>query len=274
RHIASGEIMHSRTPPFDEAQRLYIEQSSLGDRVRLPAGEAPGNATPLVIWDVGLGAAANAMAAIRCYEAQAAGGPVRPMHIVSFETDLDSLRLAVSHIDKFHYLRHSGPAGILDRGQWQSRHYPGLSWTLVTGDFFQTLGAAPGPPDLIFYDMFSSNTAADLWSLDAFRRVFDGCRNHPAELFTYTCSTAIRAALLGAGFHVATGRGTGAKKETTIALTPAAIDPASPSRHALLPADWLRRWTRSHAQFPLGLPEAERAAVEQRIREHPQFRGA
>src|SRR5206468_517103 len=60
RHVPSGEIMHSRTPPIEEARRLYIEQSNLTERVRLPEGESPENACPLVIWDVGLGAGANA----------------------------------------------------------------------------------------------------------------------------------------------------------------------------------------------------------------------
>ncbi len=115
RHVASGEIMHSRTPPIEEARRLYVEQSNLAERVRM----ADGGAEPLVIWDVGLGAAANAMAAIQCYEEQAAAGAVRPLRIISFENDLDSLRLAVRHNDRFLYLRHSGPAGILDTGQWQ-----------------------------------------------------------------------------------------------------------------------------------------------------------
>ena len=71
---------------------------------------------PLVIWDVGLGAAANAMAAIHCYEEQAAAGPVRPLRIISFENDLDSLRLAFRHDRDFPYLRHGGPAGILKSG--------------------------------------------------------------------------------------------------------------------------------------------------------------
>ncbi|MCA1660593.1 MAG: tRNA guanosine(34) transglycosylase Tgt, partial [Verrucomicrobiaceae bacterium] len=59
RQISSGEIMHSRTAPMEEATHLYVEQSNLAQRVRLSAGE-----NPLVLWDVGLGAAANAMAAI------------------------------------------------------------------------------------------------------------------------------------------------------------------------------------------------------------------
>src|SRR3981189_1373283 len=76
RQISSGEIMHSRTPPMEEARALYIEQSNLAERVRLCANDNPENTAPLIIWDVGLGAAANAMAAIQCYEEQAAAGPV------------------------------------------------------------------------------------------------------------------------------------------------------------------------------------------------------
>src|SRR5213075_3036314 len=84
RQISSGEIMHSRTPPMVEAQQLYIEQPRLAERVRLPANENAETATPLTIWDIGLGAATNAMAAIHCYETQAAAGPVRPMRVISF----------------------------------------------------------------------------------------------------------------------------------------------------------------------------------------------
>src|SRR5207248_6528387 len=138
-----------------EAQRLYVEQSNLAERVR---SSADGNSEPLIIWDVGLGAAANAMAAIRCYEAQAATGDVRPLRIISFENDLDSLRLAFQHTDKFTYLRHSGPAGIIQDGAWQSRRHAGLSWLLLPGDFLETMADAPGPPDLIFYDMYSQKT--------------------------------------------------------------------------------------------------------------------
>src|SRR5690242_14906692 len=64
RQISSGEIMHSRTAPMEEARLLYVEQSDLAARLRLSAGETSASAAPLVLWDVGLGAAANAMAAI------------------------------------------------------------------------------------------------------------------------------------------------------------------------------------------------------------------
>lgn len=265
-HVDSGEIMHSRTPPMEEARRLYIEQSHLAERVRPTE-----SAEPLVIWDVGLGAAANAMGAIRCYEEQAATGPVRPMHIISFENDLDSLRLAFEYNELFTYLRHSGPAGILKTGRWESRLHPGLSWTLVPGNFQDSMTLAPEPPEVIFYDMFSGKTNGDQWTLAAFRRLFAACADRPAELFTYTVSTASRAALLVAGFLVARGRSTGAKQETTIAFTPAAKGTPLASRHELLGPEWLAKWQRSAARIPEWLAAEEREAFEEAILEHPQF---
>lgn len=259
RHIHSGEIMHSRTPPMEEAQRLYIEQSRLSERLNEQSAE------PLVIWDVGLGAGANAMAAVAAYENESA--PARGLHIISFENDLDSLRLAFRNNDQFRYLRHSGPAAILKNGSWQSKTHPELVWTLVTGDFHDSLGAAPLPPDLIYYDMFSGKTNAGAWTLSAFRKLFAVCTGRDVSLFTYTCSTASRVAMLAAGFHVARGRSTGDKTETTIALTAGAVRPD----HDLLAADWLAKWHRSTARFPADLAAHEHSAMEAVILRHPQF---
>lgn len=265
RHVASGEIMHSRTPPMEEARRLYIEQSDLASRV-VGTPEDPA----LVIWDVGLGAAANAMAAIRCYEEIAAAGKVRPLHIISFENDLDSLRLAWRHHDLFPYLRHGGPPAILAQGRWQSKQLPGLSWELIPGNFLETMSQAAFPPDLIFYDMFSSKTCGDQWTIPTFHRLFAACKGHPAQLFTYTCSTASRVALLAAGFYVARGRRTGEKLETTIAFIPSALPWAG--AHELLGAEWIKKWHRSAAKFPSGLEEHHRSAFEETILAHPQFK--
>lgn len=269
RQISSGEIMHSRTAPMEEATRLYVEQSNLADRVSLSAGE-----DPLILWDVGLGAAANAMAAINCYEEQAALGLVRPLHIISFENDLDSLRLAFRHNRDFPYLRHSGPAAILTDGRWQSRQLPGLSWVLIPGNFLHTIAQASHPPDLIFYDMFSTKTSGDLWSFSAFHQVFEACAGRAAELFTYTCSTANRAALLAAGFFVARGRNAGEKLETTIALTPAAFHSPLAAPREMLSNDWLEKWNRSAAKFPAEIEALHHSHFEDLIRRHEQFRNS
>ncbi len=266
RQVISGEIMHMRTPPMEEARSLYVEQSQLAARLRLKTTDL------LVIWDVGLGAAANAMAAIECYEAQASSGEVRPLEMISFENDLDSLRLALRHDDKFTYLRHGGPAGILRKGEWQSKRDAGLSWRLVPGDFLATVGTTLPPPDLIFYDMFSSRTHGEQWTIEIFGRLFAACAGRATELFTYSHSTAARGALLAAGFHVAKGRSAGVKEETTIALTPAALGSPFTRDYQFLAAEWIGRWNRSQAKFPVELSAGERPEFEEQIRQHPQFR--
>jgi len=185
---------------------------------------------------------------------------------VSFEENLDSLKLALSHPLLFKNLRHSGPHEILKSGSWKSKSNP-LRWSLASGDFFETLTTAP-VPDLIFYDPFSYKTDSRLWSLECFRKLFSHCENQSTELFTYSASTAVRAGLLGAGFYVAQGVGTGPKSETTIALTPAA-------RHLpyqLLGPTWLERWNRSGAKFPLGIQAHEETHFREKLYSHSQLR--
>ena len=263
-HVSSGEIMHARTPPMDEARSLYIEQSRLASRLREDAGE------PLVIWDVGLGAAANAMAAVECYEALACEGSVRPMHIVSFENDLNSLRLALKNNDRFPYLRHAGPPALLKDGLWRSKRHEGLSWELHEGDFLDLLAQAT-PPDLVFYDMFSGKTCAPAWTEDAFQSMRAICGSRDVELFTYSCSTASRVAMLGGGWGVARGRNAGDKEETTIAFTN--LDKARERGREILAAEWLKKWNRSTAKFPPGMCFADQEKFETKVRALPQFAG-
>ena len=271
RQISSGETMHAHTSPIEEAWTLYVEQSQLRERIRLSGDANPREASPLVIWDVGLGAAANALAAIQCYQEEADRGVVRDLHVVSFENDLDSLRLACRNIKHFPYLRHGGPGGLLERGEWHSKKYPGLHWHLVEGDFWESMGKAPHAPDLIFFDMFSTRTDAPSWTVGAFRRLFAMCSERDVELFTYTASTGCRVAMLSAGFYVAKGRATDVKAESTIALTEPSLKRGTASRHHLLGSAFLKRWNKSHVQVPKDLPEAEREAFERAILDHPQF---
>lgn len=268
RQISSGEVMHSVNRPEDEANRLYINQSALA--ARLTAPEAPAN--ELVIWDVGLGAASNAMAALQCFERCHAGkgeGPLRPLRIVSFECDLDPLRLAAGKPGHFPHVRHGAPKALLANGRW-SHPSGALEWELKHGDFLALFADAP-PPDLIYYDPFSYKTDSALWTSGTFAKVLAACTAKSAELYTYSASTAARVALLSAGFFVGEGVGTGPKAETTIAFTRAngaAIHPHAPR---LLGTDWLARWRRSSSKVPASVAAEARAAFEQQIETHPQF---
>jgi queuine tRNA-ribosyltransferase len=177
---------------------------------------------------------------------------------VSFENDLDALRLALYYPDLFKHLRHAAPNEILEHGSWTSPDGR-LQWTLFEGDFLQTLEKAPSP-HIIYYDPFSDKTDVPLWKAECFERLLARIGEGAARLFTYSASTAVRATLLSSGFFVATGRETGPKAETTVALSPAAR-----GEYPLLGADWLDRYHRSSAREGLG-PELER-----RVLAHPQW---
>jgi queuine tRNA-ribosyltransferase len=267
REMASGEVMHSVNDPAEEARSLYVEQSRLVERLTEP------EAAPLVVWDVGLGAGTNAMAAIQAVEANPRPAAAqRRLTLVSFENDLDSLRLALRHPAWFKHLRHAAPRGLLADDRWSSAA-AGVDWLLLRGDFGATKFAAP-LPDVIFFDPFSFKTDSALWTLAAFRELANLLSGKSAELFTYSYSTSVRAALLAAGFYVARGRGTGPKSETTIGLTPRAAVDADGGEishgRELLGDEWLDKWRRSDAQAPMGTDSSD-ASWHQAVTAHPQF---
>jgi len=145
-----------------------------------------------------------------------------------------------------------------------------LHWQLLHGDFRDFIETA-ALPDLIFYDPFSYKTDAELWTGEIFARIFNRCLAKPAELYTYSAATAVRVALLSAGFWVAQGVGTGPKSETTIAFSRA----EGAARHSLAPRlldqKWLARWRRSSAKFPVTIAPAEQAQFAHLIEGHRQF---
>jgi queuine tRNA-ribosyltransferase len=261
RDRASGEVMHSVNDPAEEARSLYVEQSKVVERLKTP------HIHPLVVWDVGLGAGANAMATILAVEAMNPDERKRRLVLVSFESDLDSLKLALRHTQWFKHLRHAAPASLLAKNQWMS-DASGIDWLLLTGDFSVRKFDAPAP-DIVYFDPFSFKTDSALWTLASFRELADVCRDKATELFTYTYSTSVRAAMLAAGFYVAKGRATGPKTETTIGLSARAA--AQATHHELLGALWLAKWERSGAQAPFGSND-EDDSWRSAVRSHPQFR--
>ncbi len=250
QHVASGEIMHSVNQPDAEAERVYIEQSQhIAAALR---GERS-----ITVWDVGLGAAHNAMALVRAIESAPTSATVE---IISFEQDLDAIRLALSHLKHFAHLRHRAPHLLVENGHVESERF---TWRLQEGDFATHFRSTP-PPDVIFYDPFSTKVDGPLWSLSLFRELYSHL-TRPAELFTYSASTAVRTSLLAAGFHVARGVASGPKEETTIALKDLT------SGYSLLDHTWLARRARSTAKFATDIPVELHDAIERTIQAHAQF---
>ena len=96
RHISSGEVMHSVTDPATESRTLYLNQSGLEQKI------SPHSAAHFVLWDVGLGAATNAMTTMLQFEKWCSQIPNQcSLEIISFENDLDSLKLSVQNASLF-----------------------------------------------------------------------------------------------------------------------------------------------------------------------------
>jgi tRNA U34 5-methylaminomethyl-2-thiouridine-forming methyltransferase MnmC len=256
RHLGHGEVMHPSVGPWQEAQALYVEQSRLAEKLRV---EGP----PLTVWDVGLGAGTNAVAALTCAR-ELGAQQRRELRVVSFEIDLSPLRLALADAVGFPFLQPFGQAcAALLRGEpWSEGR---SRWQLHLGDAEALWRDAWDPADLIFFDPFSPASNPDLWTPAAFARLRAHARNDGdgCTLLTYSAATPTRVSLLLGGFYVGTGIATGTKKETTVAAT---------QRELLLqPLDarWLSRWERSTAQAPHGMALSEE--IQRALRGHRQF---
>lgn len=242
RHTGHGEVMHPSVGPWQEANRLYVEQPRLANRLKTAQ-------RPLVIWDVGLGAATNAAAVIACATEAAAA----PVELHSFECDLAPLELARADAAGFPYLTPLQPqlSALLSEGRARTAH---LDWTLHLGDA-RALYASAGRPELVLYDPFSPEANPALWTVEAFSALRQRCAAD-AVVLTYSASTNVRARMLLGGFFVGQGWSIGTKSETTVAATrPELLEtPLGPR--------WLARVGRSSAVDP---------ADAAQVRAHPQF---
>lgn len=263
-HRASGEVMHPGTGPAVEARELYVVPSRLEARLR-----DTGTDTPLVLFDVGLGAASNAIAAWRVSESLPS--TARRLEIVSFDHDLDALRLALepAHADAFgfppHDPAHAAATAILTTGRHDT---PRTTWRLAFGDFLECLSyEPPASADIVFWDMFTRGVNPHLWTVAAFRALRNACRDG-ATLHTYTTATSARSGMLLGGFAVGVGGRIGDREQTTIAATNH-TDLAQP-----LDARWLARLARSSVAFPTDVaPDADsQAAALAHVSAQPQFR--
>jgi queuine tRNA-ribosyltransferase len=252
RDVVVGEVMHPVVGPAIEAERLYVAQSRLRERLAAPGPR-------LVLFDVGLGAGSNALAAFAAASLPDGG---RGLEMVSFERDLRALalatcedgaaRLGLSPRDR------AAAQDLLARGRHEA---PRVLWRLALGDVRETLPRESAAADLVFWDPFSPKANPELWRLATFASLRARC-SAGAAVYTYSTATATRSALLLAGFFVGAGDPSGPKEETTAAAT----DPSLLARP--LDGRWLARLERSSAPFPDDAPSDAR----DRIRAHPQFR--
>jgi tRNA U34 5-methylaminomethyl-2-thiouridine-forming methyltransferase MnmC len=228
-----GETFHPVIGPMAEAVALHVRQQRLLERAAQACG-------PFVIWDVGLGAAANAVAVLEAF----AGCPATQIELHSFDRTTAPLVFALQHAKALEYPAPHAAAieHLLTKGEW---HTPSLRWHFHAGDFRTLMGAASAP-HAILYDPYSPAANPELWTLEQFTALhsfLDPAR--PCLLTNYTRSTAVRVTLLLAGFFVGLGHATGEKDQTTIAAN------ALELLDEPLDLRWLERVRRSTRSAPL-----------------------
>jgi len=242
----TGEVMHPVVGPAIEATRLYCEPARLAARL------SESDARPLVLLDVGLGAGSNAIAAWKISAEFSEGA--RRLEIVSFDHSREALALALAHPEDFGFVGRAGDAArnLLATGCEDSGR---ARWRLVCGRLPEVLADEPAASaDVVFWDPFSPRANPELWTVAAFTALRRLCRAG-ATVHTYSGATAVRSALLLAGFAVGVGEATGEHKAATVAAVDVE-DLASP-----LDRRWLARLGRSTAAFPADAPADALARV-------------
>jgi tRNA U34 5-methylaminomethyl-2-thiouridine-forming methyltransferase MnmC len=260
------ETLHPGLGPTHEAEALYVRQLRLAERLQHHQGE-------FVVWDIGLGAAANALTLIRATEKSPC-----LIRLLSFDYTLEPLKFALEHKAALGFF-----TGYENQAQQLLHEHhvafengaQKITWELHLADFptllTQPVAQTLAKPHVILFDAYSPASNPAMWTLPLFTHLFqllDPAR--PCALPTYSRSTILRTTLLLAGFFVGIGHATGKKEETTIAANALALIDEPLNRQ------WLERARRSTSAEPLREPNYRQAPLSattwEKLQQHPQFR--
>lgn len=260
----TGQPMHSAIGPIEEARRIYLGPSRLQERLS-QAG------APLVLWDVGMGIAANASVALELHDS-------RSLEIHSFENSLDGLRTALDAVrdpsNPFPNLRplESNLRQLLSNGETFVKEH---RWVLHSGDFREAIPKAPAA-EVIFFDFYSPRVCGELWSVPVMEAM--KARSPHSTLVTYSAATPVRLALLLAGWWVGRPGGaapvTALKNESTVAVAEQALLPWIGSPFG---PEWLEKFRSSTQARPYAAPTADPWStasfdeLEAALLKHPQL---
>ncbi len=273
-----AEKMHPGLGPQAEADLLYVQQLKIPERMHAASGE-------FVVWDIGLGAAANALAVLRATKEIS-----RPLRLVSFDNTAEPLAFALRNATQLGYLAdyQSELESLCREGSINFQNGESqVNWTFHLGDFPAWLEQRPtamrqpdnihrrtdqesGAPHVILFDAFSPAKNPAMWTLPLFTNLFRALDpGRPCNLTTYSRSTMFRVTLLLAGFFVGRGVATGLKEETTVAANDLGLIEKP------LDQRWLERARRSDSAEPLTDSAYRRAplsdATWKKLCAHPQF---
>jgi queuine tRNA-ribosyltransferase len=258
RHVSTGENLHGQAGPWEEAISLYIEPSGV-----------LGCEGEVVVYDVGMGCAAQVLAMLWAWRQN---GKMRKCTVVSFDLEKRGVFSLLENCERFPFAKRErsflGKMCETNCVTLDSDDGRQFCWQFVEGDFRDTIRSTEvqknAKADFIFYDFFSPSSHPYLWTYELFCELRK-CVSDSCLLFTYSCATRVRAALLAAGFFVGFGVPSGKKAKTTVAAVNL-VRLKEPLPHA-----WVDTFQRSHA----GFLECERAElipeITQKVLLHRQF---
>lgn len=257
RQQSNGETYHPGIGPMCEAVELHLAGTRLVERAKKLTRSA-------VVWDVGLGAAANAVAALESQTDR--------LSVHSFDVTMAPLEFAMREAASLGYPLPwlSALTSLCESGRWASCDGT-KEWRIHLGDFTEILGSADAPaPDAIFWDPYSLRTSPGIWTLETFTALLARLDPDRGCLMTsYSRSSAVRVTLLLAGFFVGAGEGVGEKDEMTVAANQLDL------LNRPLGPEWLSRVRRSSNAAPLrsGRTSSQPIAEEDWVHllQHPQF---
>jgi tRNA U34 5-methylaminomethyl-2-thiouridine-forming methyltransferase MnmC len=298
-----GEKLHPGLGPQAEAELLYVRQLKICERMQSEAGE-------FVIWDVGLGAAANALAALSA--TREISGRLR---LVSFDNTAEPLAFALKNAAALGYVAgyETQLAELLHAHHVAFQNGKlAVDWEFHLGDFpawlarfalaghslsprgtsgeragvrgvLEPLASSPQPsppsaeerektppPHAIFYDAFSPAKNPAMWTRPVFENLFRAL--DPARPCALT--TYSRSTLLRTTLLLAgffVGTGHATGAKEETTIAANTLDLIAEP----LNARWLERARRSDSAEPLRHPVYVRAPLApdtaEKLKRHPQF---
>ena len=227
------ETYHSGCGALTESLVVYLLNSGVHERLRTGQGSAVleyglGTATAFLL------TAADAMIyqtslcsralEISLLPADILGGlnlndsSLNPLYRQDFGELLDVAQRLLSDLVEW---RTKLP-GIVERGVYRCSFRENIELEIVVGDAVEYMPEKPGIFDAIYFDPFGPTSCPELWSLEVFRKAFDGLREG-GTLTSYCVKSAVRRELGSVGFEVLRVRGPiGGKREVLIATKPSA----------------------------------------------------
>ena len=201
-----NESYHSKHGAVQEAYHVFIKNgfSHFGGTQLLQIGEAK----PIAILEIGFGTGLNAF--ITCVEAKKTNQIIDYVGVEAYPITLDEAFQMnyVQEIDS----SESSLFQQMHESKWDEKSRLSEIFLLTKRkQFFQDI-KDENAFDLIYFDAFGFRVQPELWSEELFESMFKALKSN-GVLVTYACRTAIKNAMLSAGFSVEKLPGAPGKRE-------------------------------------------------------------